>query len=69
MVFSTSVPSTSQGEKAEWLDEAHRLSSQAELAATRGDLKRSAELIVQALHCEHRADAFGPQILQLIKPS
>jgi len=44
------------------------LQQQAQSAATAGDLDQAGKAILAILDCERRLGAFGPQVLQLIKP-
>jgi len=44
------------------------LEQEARLAADAGAIETSARVILQALDCERRLAAIGPQVLQVIKP-
>ena len=45
-----------------------RYLSQAQTAASQGDIAASAKMILASLDCERRLAGRGPQVLQLIKP-
>ena len=45
-----------------------KLEREARLAADAGAIETSARVILQALDCERRLAAIGPQVLQVIKP-